>query len=161
MLVGDILTTSILGPLIDELKDTMLSTLLSTFKELFPVFLIYLSVVILFKFIKQLFTPKYDGIIFDDNYSNDFDLAYDSLRDMYDSEDDFINDYMSDFTAFQNEPELDELVEYDIWDNISDDYYDYYDPQSEFIYEYQFDFEFSYDEFDGSFTDYVEHSESE
>lgn len=151
------MTTSILGPLIDELKDTMLSTLLSTFKELFPVFLIYLSVVILFKFIKQLFNPKYDGVVFDDNYANDFDLAYDSLRDMYDSEDDFINDYMSDFTAFQDdELDIDELVELDIWENIV--YDKYIDSETSFTDDFSEDFSISYEDFEGSYSDYVEYS---
>lgn len=152
------MSTGILEPLIEELKDIMLSIIFSTFQSLLPVFLIYLSVVIVFKFIKHLFTPKYDGPIFDDNYANDFDLSYDSMVDMYDSEENFINDYMSGFTAFQDEPDVDELVELDIWGTVSDDYYD---SESLYIEHYSSDFDLTYDNYDGSFTDYVEHSEEE
>ena len=65
---------------------------------------------------------------------------------------------MSDFTAFQDEPELDELVELDIWDTLS---YDYDDPETLYIKQYDVDFDISYDDYDGSFTDYVENSELE
>lgn len=158
----------------DELKDTMLSMILSIFKECLPILLLYISAVVVFKFVKHLMTPKYDGTVFDDNYADDFDLAYDSLRDMYDSDEDFINDYMSDFTAFQDdEPELDELVEYDMWDNTSTDiYYDnsdndiYYYNESAFLDNFDDDYTYihlpySFEAYDGSYSDYVEHSESE
>ena len=52
----------------------MLSTLLSLFKEVLPIYLLYIAVQVAFRFIKRLFTPKYDGIIFDDDFASDFDL---------------------------------------------------------------------------------------
>ena len=119
-------TTSILEPLLDKFLSSMLSTLLSLFKEVFPIYLLYIAVQVAFRFIKRLFTPEYDGIIFDDDYASDFDLAYDNLRDMYNSDDDFINDYMSDFTAFQDDgPSLDELFEEYSNDDSYDSYLDY------------------------------------
>lgn len=153
-------TAETLAPLIDEYKDNLLSILLFIFKELLPIFLPYIAVVVVFKLVKRLFTPKYDGPIFDDDYAKDFDLAYDSLRDMYDSDEDFINDYMSDFTAFQDdEPDIDELVEFDMWEAVS--YDRYIDSETAFFEGSEEDFSISYDDFEGSYSDYVEHSEIE
>ena len=119
-------TTSILEPLIDKFLNTMLSTLLSIFKEVLPIYLLYIAVQVVFRLIKRLFTPKYDGIFFDDDYAFEFDLLYDSLRHLYYSDDDFINDYMSDFTAFQDDgPSLDELFEEYSDDDSYDSYLDY------------------------------------
>ena len=112
--------------MLDSLSDNLLSMLVDIVINLSPVIFTYLAFTIVISFIKHLLTPKYDGPVFDDNYAKDFDLMYDAFADEYESEEDFINDYMSDFTAFQD-----------------------------------VDFDISYDDYDGSFTDYVENSELE
>ena len=142
--------------LLDVLYDTVMN-LIAVSLQLLPTLFIIFSVPLVLKFFNHIISPKYDLQSFDSDFESEFDLYYDSMRDNYDSENDLINDYFSDFHYFdEDEPDLDELVEAGIWDNIS---YDYYDYQSLFIYDYQSDFEFSYNEFDGSFTDFVESSE--
>lgn len=78
---------------------------------------------------------------------------YDMFADQYDSEDDFINDYFSDFS---DEPDIDELAELGFWGDLSEDYID---EETAFFREYEDDFYISYDDFDGSFSDYVEEQE--
>lgn len=141
---------------LDVLYDTVMN-LIAASLQLLPTLFIIFSVPLVLKFFQFLISPKYELKSFDSDFESEFDLYYESMRDSYESEKDLINDYFSDFHYFdEDEPNLDELFEAGIWDNIS---YDYYDFQSLFIDDYQSNFEFSYDEFDGSFTDFVENSE--
>lgn len=142
--------------------DILFDSFISFFKiviDNIPAFFPTIGIFVALKLFEHFTKPKYDGLVFDDNYAKDFDLAYDSLRGMYDSDDDFINDYMSDFTSFQDdEPELDELVEYDMWDRISSDRY--YDDETAFSEESETEFSIYFEDFEGSYSDYLE-SESD
>lgn len=143
--------------------DILLDTFFSFFKVVvdnLPSFIPTIAIFAAISLFEYLIKPKskYNGPVFDDSYAKDFDLAYDSLRDMYDSDEDFINDYMSDFTAFQDdEPELDELVEYDMWDNVSSDRY--YDNETLFVEESETEFSIGFEDFEGSYSDFVESEE--
>lgn len=148
-----------------ELYSSALDVLLDTFYvyigitiNYLPGFMPIIGILVAVKLFKHLLKPKYDGPVFDDDYESDFNLAYDSLRRMYDSDADFINDYMSDFTAFQDdEPDLDDLVESDMWENIT--YDRYIDIETAFVEDSESDFSIYYEDFEGSYSDYVEAEE--
>lgn len=142
---------------LDFLVDTFYFYMAITIKHL-PSFALPLALIVSVKLFEHFTNPKYNGPVFDDSYAKDFDLAYDSLRRYYDSDNDFINDYMSDFTAFQDdEPELDELVEFDMWDNVSFDRY--YDNETHFVEESEAEFSIGFEDFEGSYSDFVESEE--
>lgn len=142
-----------------------------------PGFMPYIAIIVATKLIPYIYKSKirsdYDGPVFDDDYGEDFDLAYDSLRRMYDSDADFINDYMSDFTAFQDdEPDIDELVESDMWEDITYDRYInsdddiYYYNELAFVDNFDDDYTYihlpySFETYEGSYSDYVEAEEAD
>ena len=66
-------------------------------------------------------------------------------------------DYFSDFTSSsEDDVDIDEIVDLGFWNSLSDEYEN---PETLFINEYQDDFSISYNDFDGSLTDFFEYSE--
>lgn len=141
---------------LNQIKDNMLDMIVVCIEKLWPVFAVFIGIKVAIELFSYLISPKHESKVFDENFENDFDLMYDMFADQYDSEDDFINDYFSDFSDFPDEPDIDELAELGFWGDLSEDYID---EETAFFREYEDDFYISYDDFDGSFSDYVEGQE--
>ena len=131
---------------LSDMLNTVLNIFITVLINCFPVIIAFIGVSFALSFFKHLITPKYDGVVFDEAWEDSFSLSYDTLSDFYDDEDDFINDYLSDFTYFSDEiepdydgPVFDEDWEEDFelsYDILSDEYQD----EDDFINDYMSDF---------------------
>lgn len=149
-LINDLFSDSLL-----QYKDLIFNTLSSSIIQLLPTLSLFWGLPLVINLLKFLITPKHEDVVFDNNYADDFGLFYDTMLDNYDSEEDLINDYFSDFHYFDDMDELDvdEIAdESDPWQSFSDQF-EYDNDQSDWdlysdIYEFN--------DVDLSFTDYVE-----
>lgn len=141
---------------VKDAYDYIIGFLVDIVVQLFPVFAPFIGIYLAITLFNILISPKHEKQVFDKEFESDFNLMYDMMSDNYDSEDDFINDYFSGFSSF-DEPETDD---FEFWESLAEDRY--YDIETEFFEESEDEYSISFEEYEsGTYIDYVEHSEEE